>query len=240
MGNPKWVNGKVGSALQFSGEENSNYVEVPDHPSLNPNSEVTCAAWIYFDEFQPTGGIISKYIGAGNQRSYNLHATHDIALALTSGCSSNGAFQVGTSTTTALREPTPQLPTPGSSKLTRRSAARGGSLMPHRPIDLPRSTSDLLCAGSWSSLSSRPSSWWIVSPNGKLPPLCRPGSSGTTGTERSATSSSPRVLCFGDRGRSCRQPSVHVTNAEPRRAGSRSKRRGHFGTHLSRFRPSNR
>ena len=68
MGKPKWVEGKEGSALQFSGEENSNYVEVPDHPSLNPDSEVTCAAWIYFDEFQPTAGIISKYMGAGNQR----------------------------------------------------------------------------------------------------------------------------------------------------------------------------
>lgn len=100
-GKPKWVKGKEGSAIEFNGQENSNYVEVPDHPSLNPNTEVTCAAWIYFDEFQPTGGIISKYIGAGNQRSYNLHMNHDLPLAATSGCSSDGAFQVGTSTTTA-------------------------------------------------------------------------------------------------------------------------------------------
>jgi hypothetical protein len=105
MGEPKWVDGKEGLALQFSGEENKNYVEVPDHPSLNPQDEITCAAWIYSDDYKPTGGIISKYIGAGNQRSYDLHMHHDTALAINTACSSNGAYQIGTSTTVVNTDP---------------------------------------------------------------------------------------------------------------------------------------
>lgn len=101
IGSPKWVDGRDGSALQFSGEENSNYVEVADSPSLNPNDEITCMAWIYFDEWHPTGGVISKYVGAGNQRSYDIHMHHDTELSFTSSCSSNGAYQVGVSTTNA-------------------------------------------------------------------------------------------------------------------------------------------
>jgi hypothetical protein len=98
-GDPKWVEGKGGTALQFSGEENKNYVEVPDDPSLNPTSEITCAAWIYIDGFQPTGGVISKYIGAGNQRTYNLRMDHSTVLALASECSSDGSYQEGVTAT---------------------------------------------------------------------------------------------------------------------------------------------
>ena len=99
--NPKWVEGKYGFALEFSGTENKNHVEVPDNPSFNPQKEITCMAWIYFGKWEPTGGIISKYTGAGNQRSYDIHMHHDRNLSFTSGCSSNGAFQVGVSTTEA-------------------------------------------------------------------------------------------------------------------------------------------
>ncbi|MBD3183453.1 hypothetical protein GF312_14235 [Candidatus Poribacteria bacterium] len=105
VGNPQWVDGKFGMALQFNGEENSNYVEVPDSPSLNPELEITCAAWIYFDEFHPSAGIISKYIGSGNQRSYNIHMNHtEDSLAIASGCSSNGIYQAGVSTTVTNTE----------------------------------------------------------------------------------------------------------------------------------------
>jgi hypothetical protein len=100
-GEPKWSNGKYGSGLQFDGAENKNYVEVPDHPSLNPGKEITIMAWIYFDKFHNTAGVISKYVGAGNQRSYNLRMHHTDNLALSSECSSNGSFQVGVSTTDA-------------------------------------------------------------------------------------------------------------------------------------------
>ncbi|MBD3183454.1 hypothetical protein GF312_14240 [Candidatus Poribacteria bacterium] len=105
MGNPEWVNGKFGKALQFNGEENTNYVEIPDSPDLNPPEEISLTAWIFIDDFVPTGGIISKYIGAGNQRSYNLHMNHTPgAFAITSGVSSNGAFQAGVSTTSVSME----------------------------------------------------------------------------------------------------------------------------------------
>ena len=100
-GQPQWVKGKYDSALQFDGAENKNYVEIPDHPSLNPEKEITIMAWIYFDEFHNTAGVISKYVGAGNQRTYNLRMHHTDNLALSSECSSNGAFQLGASTTEA-------------------------------------------------------------------------------------------------------------------------------------------
>jgi hypothetical protein len=100
-GSPKWVDGYDGSALQFSGEENGNYVEVPDNPLLNPKDEITCMAWVYFDGWEPTGGVISKYVGSGNQRSYDIHMHHTLELSFTASCSSNGAYQVGVSTTNA-------------------------------------------------------------------------------------------------------------------------------------------
>lgn len=101
MAQPKWVKGKDGSALEFSGGENQNYVEVPDNPSLNPEMEITCMAWIYFDKWQPTGGVISKYTGAGNQRSYDIHMHHSLNLSCAASCSSNGQSQLGVSTTIA-------------------------------------------------------------------------------------------------------------------------------------------
>jgi hypothetical protein len=100
-GQPKWVKGKYDFALQFDGAENQNYVEIADHPSLNPEQEITVMAWIYFDEFHNTAGVISKYVGAGNQRTYNLRMHHTDNLALSSECSSNGSFQLGASTTDA-------------------------------------------------------------------------------------------------------------------------------------------
>jgi len=101
QGQPKWVKGQYGFALQFDGAENKNHVEIPDHPSLTPEKEITIMAWIYFDEFHNTCGVISKYVGTGNQRSYNLRMHHTDNLALSSECSSNGSFQLGASTTDA-------------------------------------------------------------------------------------------------------------------------------------------
>ena len=103
-GKPEWIKGKDGFALQFNGEQNKNYVEVEDSPSLNPGKELTCAAWIYFDKFVASGGIISKYIGAGNQRSYNLHLHHDNALAITADCSSDGTYSAGATALSAGTE----------------------------------------------------------------------------------------------------------------------------------------
>ena len=101
VGSPKWAKGNTGSAIQFDGAENKSYVEVPDDPSLNPATEITCAAWIYFDNFLGSGGIISKYIGAGNQRSYTMHMHHDNALGLAADFSSSGVYKAGVSAMSA-------------------------------------------------------------------------------------------------------------------------------------------
>ena len=92
IGSPKWVKGKFGMALQFNKAENKNRVEVEDNPSLNPASEISCAAWIYFDNFQNSSGIISKYAMAGNQRSYIMFLAHSVDLAVEWACSGDGAF----------------------------------------------------------------------------------------------------------------------------------------------------
>lgn len=102
IGEPKWVNGYSGSALEFSGAENTHHVEVADTPSLNPENEITLLAWIFIDIWEPSGGVVSKYIGSGNQRSYNLHMDHATNLSFRASVSSNGAYQVGTSTTNAV------------------------------------------------------------------------------------------------------------------------------------------
>jgi hypothetical protein len=102
IGEPRWVKGYSGSALEFSGAENTHHVEVADTPSLNPEQEITLLAWIFIDIWEPTGGVVSKYTGSGNQRSYNIHMDHDTNLSFRASVSSDGAYQVGTSTTNAV------------------------------------------------------------------------------------------------------------------------------------------
>ncbi len=104
IGSPKWVDGKIGKALEFSGKENKNYVEIADNPSLNPQNEITCSAWIYYDNFVGSGGIISKYIGAGNQRSYTIHMHHDNINALASDISADGTYNAGVTAVSALTD----------------------------------------------------------------------------------------------------------------------------------------
>lgn len=101
IGSPKWVDGKFGKALEFSGKENKNYVEIPDNPSINPQNEITCSAWIYYENFVGSGGIISKYIGAGNQRSYTIHTHHDNINALASDISTDGTYNAGVTAVSA-------------------------------------------------------------------------------------------------------------------------------------------
>src|SRR5689334_8293242 len=72
--------GEVGQAFNFDGS--SQYVRVPNSPSLNPSGSFTVDAWIY-----PTvdngGAIFSKWGDAGdygNQRAYILHLDANNAL----------------------------------------------------------------------------------------------------------------------------------------------------------------
>jgi len=93
-----WAKGKLGSALEFDVGKKT-FVEVADNPSLTPNKEISYMAWFVSDAYDNTRGIISKYTGAGNQRSYNLRLHHNIQGALSTEVSANGAFQLGVSTT---------------------------------------------------------------------------------------------------------------------------------------------
>ena len=94
----KWGKGKYGNALEFDAGGKT-VVQVSDSPTLNPDKEITYMAWFFSDAFDITRGIISKYTGAGTQRSYNLRLHHATKGALSTEASANGAFQLGVSTT---------------------------------------------------------------------------------------------------------------------------------------------
>ncbi len=98
INNANWIDGKYGAALKFEAAANS-FVEVADSPSLNPETEISYMAWFNSDVYSSANGIISKYTGAGNNRSYNLRVHHTLMNALSTEISSNGVFQVGISTT---------------------------------------------------------------------------------------------------------------------------------------------
>jgi hypothetical protein len=55
--NPTWVTGKSGKALQFNG---SNYVEAPNCPCFNLNSQVTITAWISPSTIGAYNRIVAK------------------------------------------------------------------------------------------------------------------------------------------------------------------------------------
>jgi len=83
MGDPAWVEGKFGNALEFDGA--SSHVSVPDSESLNPTAEITLGAWIYPKGFTGDGnGLLTKegqYIlglnwpQGGNAEKLNLWLT---------------------------------------------------------------------------------------------------------------------------------------------------------------------
>ena len=98
QGGVKWVKGKYGTALEFSGKV-GDFVEVEDNATLNPAKQISYMAWFMSKEYDNTRGIISKYWGPGGQRTYNLRLHHDIAGALSTEVSSNGQFQPGVSVT---------------------------------------------------------------------------------------------------------------------------------------------
>ena len=63
-GNPKWVDGKFGKALQFTGE--TDYVEVPGSDSLKINEQITLVAWGYLEAMEGGG---DQYIDRGAHSS---------------------------------------------------------------------------------------------------------------------------------------------------------------------------
>jgi hypothetical protein len=77
LGDPKWVEGKSGSAIEFDGTDDC--IEVANSDSLNPK-EITIALWVKLGEVPAPGynGIVSKW--APNWSGYLLqaHASHPI------------------------------------------------------------------------------------------------------------------------------------------------------------------
>jgi len=73
-GNPKWVTGQFGGALEFNGS--GDYVEIPDSPSLSLTDEITVAAWTYMNA-NASGemAIVSKGGWAANDLPYELTET---------------------------------------------------------------------------------------------------------------------------------------------------------------------
>jgi len=72
----KWDAGKYGQALQFNGQDN--YVEVPTSDSLEIDTNVTIAAWIYWiDAGDGWQGILSKGPMSGPGENYSLFVNRD-------------------------------------------------------------------------------------------------------------------------------------------------------------------
>jgi hypothetical protein len=57
-----------GSALYFNGYDN--FIEVPDHESLDLANEFTISAWIYIEEYREWASITTKGINSNN---YTIH-----------------------------------------------------------------------------------------------------------------------------------------------------------------------
>jgi hypothetical protein len=74
VGDPAWVVGQIGKALQFDGDDD--YVEVPHTEGLNVDNEVTVALWVnaerYVSGAEGWGGIMAK---GNSPRSYSVYTT---------------------------------------------------------------------------------------------------------------------------------------------------------------------
>jgi hypothetical protein len=70
MGNPKWVNGKFGKALDFNGS--TDYVEVADSKSLDITGDITIVVWLY-KRPAGRGTLLGKWKQVGDVWSYVLY-----------------------------------------------------------------------------------------------------------------------------------------------------------------------
>jgi hypothetical protein len=72
QGDPQWVVGYVGDALEFDGVDD--WVEVPHDSTLTVDNEVTVMAWINTERYiGPTGDNWQGIMAKGNPRSYSLY-----------------------------------------------------------------------------------------------------------------------------------------------------------------------
>jgi len=96
QGDPQWVNGKFGKALQFDGVDD--YVEIPHADILTVDNEVTVMAWINverlgFSESDNYQGIVAK---SNNPRSYSLYTQGSGTLHFSTTSTATNAY-VGSS-----------------------------------------------------------------------------------------------------------------------------------------------
>jgi hypothetical protein len=96
QGDPQWVNGKFGKALQFDGVDD--YVEIPHADILTVDNEVTVMAWINverlgFSDADNYQGIVAK---SNNPRSYSLYTQGSGTLHFSTTSTATNAY-VGSS-----------------------------------------------------------------------------------------------------------------------------------------------
>jgi len=73
-GDPKWVDGKFGKALEFNGT--SDWVEIPHADILCVDKDVTVMAWLNTNRWEYPGGGYQGIIAKSNDtRSYSLYTT---------------------------------------------------------------------------------------------------------------------------------------------------------------------
>jgi len=71
-GDPKWVDGKSGFALQFDGSDDS--VEIPHADSLNMTDAVTIEMWVKLDADGPNSNQVGIEKGGWEAGEYSLYA----------------------------------------------------------------------------------------------------------------------------------------------------------------------
>ena len=99
QGNPQWVTGQLGQALQFNGVDE--YVDVPHTEMLTADNEVTVMAWINTERHGGPGaenwqGIIAK---GNSNRSYSFYTFNPGTLHFST---TSGGGYVGTTSSTQV------------------------------------------------------------------------------------------------------------------------------------------
>ncbi len=71
LGNPRWIAGKSGGALNFAGEGSKDAVQVRHSPSLDLTGPMTITAWVWPETKTGVQTILSRNLGAA-PRGYTL------------------------------------------------------------------------------------------------------------------------------------------------------------------------
>jgi hypothetical protein len=91
------VSGKIGQAFSFSNF--TDYIKVPNAPSLNPTNELTIDAWVFLDRYGSNVALVAKD-DVGSHRQYLLTVSPEGKFRAHIGCT-NGTFYYIESTNSA-------------------------------------------------------------------------------------------------------------------------------------------